>query len=86
MNSVGPAVQDACLALKEKLRMVTATRDLAFITVKKKEITLANVYLTLAGSDSQQYSLYSFSVHFAEVRVHESPGDLLKKSDWEGYS
>jgi xanthine dehydrogenase YagR molybdenum-binding subunit len=103
VNTVGQAVQDACYALKDKLRELAATSNPAFASAKKEDLTLANGYLTLSGNtaraaysdllkqpnaafvnveskptgnDGQQYSMYSFSVHFAEVRVHVLTGEV----------
>ncbi|MGI4737203.1 MAG: xanthine dehydrogenase family protein molybdopterin-binding subunit, partial [Janthinobacterium lividum] len=103
VNSVGPAVQEACLALKDKLRELAAAGNATFASAKKEDVTLTDGYLTLAsnaasriaykdllrqagtasvtveskpGSEGQQYSMYSFSVHFAEVRVHELTGEV----------
>lgn len=103
VNSVGPAVQDACLALKDKLRELAGASQPAFASAKKEDVQLGDGYLTLAsaaatrvpyndllkqagatsvtveakpGNEGQQYSMYSFSVHFAEVRVHELTGEV----------
>jgi xanthine dehydrogenase YagR molybdenum-binding subunit len=103
VNSVGPAVQEACLALKDKLRELAGAGQPAFAAAKKDDVQLADGYLTLAsapatrvaykdllkqagtaavtveakpGNEGQQYSMYSFSVHFAEVRVHELTGEV----------
>ncbi|GAA4494560.1 xanthine dehydrogenase family protein molybdopterin-binding subunit [Hymenobacter ginsengisoli] len=103
VNSVGPAVQEACLALKDKLRELAGASQPAFASARKEDVTLADGYLTLTGNattrvaykdllkqagaasvvveakpgnDGQQYSMYSFSVHFAEVRVHELTGEV----------
>jgi xanthine dehydrogenase YagR molybdenum-binding subunit len=103
VNSVGPAVQDACMALKDKLRELAGASQPAFAAAKKEDVQLADGYLTLAsaatihlaykdllkqagatsvtveakpGNEGQQYSMYSFSVHFAEVRVHELTGEV----------
>ncbi|MGI4739629.1 MAG: xanthine dehydrogenase family protein molybdopterin-binding subunit [Janthinobacterium lividum] len=102
VNTVGQAVQDACIALKDKLRELAAAGNPAFGSAKKEDVALANGHLTLASgarvayadllkqpgaasvnveskptsNDGQQYSMYSFSVHFAEVRVHELTGEV----------
>ncbi|GAA4055129.1 xanthine dehydrogenase family protein molybdopterin-binding subunit [Hymenobacter glaciei] len=103
VNTVGPAVQDACLALKDKLRELAAASNGAFAAARKEDVAFADGYLTLngnptaranyadlvkqaggtavtveskAGSDGQKYSMYSFSVHFAEVRVHPLTGEV----------
>jgi xanthine dehydrogenase YagR molybdenum-binding subunit len=103
VNSVGPATQQACLALKDKLRQLAATSNAAFASAKKEDVVLTDGNLTLAGNaavrvpyadllkqaggtavaveakpggESQKYSMYSFSVHFAEVRVHALTGEV----------
>jgi xanthine dehydrogenase YagR molybdenum-binding subunit len=104
VNTVGQAVQDACVALKDKLRELAAAGTPAFASAKKEDVALANGYLTLGsnaaarvsladllkqpgaalvnveskptGNDGQTYSMYSFSVHFAEVAVHSLTGEV----------
>jgi xanthine dehydrogenase YagR molybdenum-binding subunit len=103
VNSVGPAVQDVCMALKDKLRELAGASQPAFASAKKEDVRLADGYLSLGsaaatrvsykdllkqagaasvtveakpGNEGQQYSMYSFSVHFAEVRVHELTGEV----------
>lgn len=103
VNTVGPAVQEACIALKDKLRELAAASSPAFAAAKQEDVALANGYLTLGsnaaarapyadllragaalvnveakptGNDGQAYSMYSFSVHFAEVRVHALTGEV----------
>jgi xanthine dehydrogenase YagR molybdenum-binding subunit len=102
VNSVGPATQEACLALKDKLRTLAAPGNPAFATASKDDVRLTDGHLTLAGNNArvpfadllkqaggtavaveskpgnegQQYSMYSFSVHFAEVRVHVLTGEV----------
>ncbi|GGG48991.1 xanthine dehydrogenase family protein molybdopterin-binding subunit [Hymenobacter glacieicola] len=116
VNSVGPATQEACLALKDKLRTLAGA---AFSTAKAEDITFEggqtvmrndangklplqiglrnnpsvkvsysdilrqngqqNVSATVEakpGGEGQKYSMYSFSVHFAEVRVHQLTGEV----------
>jgi xanthine dehydrogenase YagR molybdenum-binding subunit len=103
VNSVGPAVQQACLALKDKLRELAGAQNPAFASAKKEDVALGDKHLSLSsstaarvpyadllkqagaatvtveakpGNEGQQYSMYSFSVHFAEVRVHELTGEV----------
>ncbi|QIX59913.1 xanthine dehydrogenase family protein molybdopterin-binding subunit [Hymenobacter sp. BT18] len=103
VNSVGPATQEACLALKDKLRGLAGASNAAFASAKKEDVTLTDGYLALSsnpatrvayadlikqggdkavmvearpGPEGQQYSMYSFSVHFVEVRVHELTGEV----------
>jgi xanthine dehydrogenase YagR molybdenum-binding subunit len=103
VNSVGPATQQACLALKDKLRQLAGAGNPAFAAAKKEDVSLADGHLTLAGNAGarvsyadllkqaggtavaveakpddagQKYSMYSFSVHFAEVAVHVLTGEV----------
>lgn len=104
VNTVGQAVQDACLALQVRLRELGAASNTAFAAAKSEDVLLADGYLTLrnapatrvayadllrqpgaatvtveskpTGDDNKKYSMYSFSVHFAEVRVHELTGEV----------
>jgi xanthine dehydrogenase YagR molybdenum-binding subunit len=104
VNTVGQAVQDACLALKDKLRELAGASQPAFAAAKKEDVVLADGYLTLSsagasrakyadllkqpnaayvnveskptGNDGQTYSMYSFSVHFAQVAVHVLTGEV----------
>jgi xanthine dehydrogenase YagR molybdenum-binding subunit len=104
VNTVGQAVQDVCLALKDKLRELAAAGNPAFASAKKEDVTLGDGYLSLSsntsarvkyadllkqqgvgavtveskpnGDDQQKYSMYSFSVHFAEVRVNPLTGEV----------
>jgi xanthine dehydrogenase YagR molybdenum-binding subunit len=104
VNTVGPAVQEACLALKEKLRTLAGAGNAAFSSARKEDIAFADGYLTLTGNaaarvnyadllrqadggmvtaeskpqgeDNKKFSMYSFSVHFAEVRVNPLTGEV----------
>ena len=104
VNTVGAAVQDACLALKDKLRELAGAHNAAFAAARQEDVSLADGYLALRGNaaarvayadllrqpgpaivtveskpngdDGQKYSMYSFSVHFAEVRVHVLTGEV----------
>ncbi|UOQ98363.1 xanthine dehydrogenase family protein molybdopterin-binding subunit [Hymenobacter sp. 5317J-9] len=104
VNTVGPAVQEACLALKEKLRTMAGASNAAFASARKEDVVFADKYLTLSGNNTarasyadllkqtdggfvtveskpngengQKYSMYSYSVHFAEVRVNPLTGEV----------
>jgi xanthine dehydrogenase YagR molybdenum-binding subunit len=104
VNTVGAAVQDACLALKDKLRQLAAAGNGSFAAARKEDVVFGDGYLTLngnptarasyrdllqqpdaalveveskaSGDDQKKYSMYSFSVHFAEVRVHPLTGEV----------
>ncbi|OON67049.1 xanthine dehydrogenase family protein molybdopterin-binding subunit [Hymenobacter sp. CRA2] len=103
VNTVGSAVNDACLALKKKLQELGGT---SFANVQPEQLTLTGGQLGLKanggprmsfadlrkanngqdievtieskpdGSTRQNYSMYSFSVHFAEVKVHTMTGEV----------
>ncbi|RAK69535.1 xanthine dehydrogenase family protein molybdopterin-binding subunit [Hymenobacter edaphi] len=103
VNTVGSAVNDACLALKKKLQELGGA---SFANVQPEQLTLADGQLGLkanggprlsfadlrkanngqdvevtveskpSGDARQNYSMYSFSVHFAEVRVHTMTGEV----------
>ena len=103
VNTVGAAVQEVCLALKEKLLALAATGNSAFAGAKKEDVAFADGHLTLHsnpaarasyadlltqadrglvtveakpnGDNQKKYSMYSFSVHFAEVRVNPLTGE-----------
>jgi len=104
VNTVGAAVQEACQALKEKLRKAAGNTNTAFAAAGNDDLLFTNSYLTLKGNqtarvpyadllkqpdagfvvveskpngeDQKKYSMYSFSVHFAEVRVHHLTGEV----------
>ena len=81
VSSVGSAVHDACLALKQKLYALSgkpadSTDAIDYVAVMKQN-NLPSLELTQeskGGPDAQKYSMYSFSAHFAEVRVHPLTG------------
>ncbi|WP_046245382.1 xanthine dehydrogenase family protein molybdopterin-binding subunit [Hymenobacter terrenus] len=103
VNSVGAAVQEACLALRDKLRQLAAASNSAFAVAQKEDVVLADGYLALTGNpaaranyadlvrqpddalvtveskpseEQKKYSMYSFSVHFAKVRVQPLTGEV----------
>jgi xanthine dehydrogenase YagR molybdenum-binding subunit len=110
VNSVGPAVQAACNALKQQLIAMAAIKsesDSAFATAKPEDLTIEKGQLLLAGKPSKisladllkqnnagkieateeakpddnrsKYSMYAFSMHFAEVHVHPFTGQVRVK-------
>ncbi|TLU92361.1 xanthine dehydrogenase family protein molybdopterin-binding subunit [Dyadobacter sediminis] len=111
VNSVGPAVQAACNALKEQLKTMIASKggsNAAFASAKKEDIVFVNGQVQIAGNDSakvdirtlfkqnniqkmettqesrpdenrNKYSMYAFSMHFAEVHVHPLTGQVCVK-------
>jgi len=106
VNSVGAAVQEACLALKQKLQQLSGP---AFSAAKPEDIQISNGQISLInnasakiayadilkqnngqeievtaeakpGPEREKYSMYSFSVHFAEVHVHPVTGQVRVKN------
>jgi xanthine dehydrogenase YagR molybdenum-binding subunit len=92
VSSVGSAVFDTCTALKALLseaglafengtvqpvvgktatmQQVLATQNKTFFEVTKS---------SKGGAEQDKYSMYSFSIHFAEVRVHPHTGVVRVK-------
>ncbi|MFA6085038.1 xanthine dehydrogenase family protein molybdopterin-binding subunit [Mucilaginibacter sp.] len=81
VSSVGSAVHDACLALKQKLYSLSgkpenSTDAIDYANVLK-QLNLPFVELTKesqGGEDAKKYSMYSFSAHFVQVYVHPLTG------------
>lgn len=63
VSSVGSAVHDACVALKEKMKELPG---------QEIEIT----HESKPDPSTQKYSSYSFSAHFAKVAVHPLTGQV----------
>jgi xanthine dehydrogenase YagR molybdenum-binding subunit len=86
MSSVGSAVYDACLALKQKLNTLaglapdsTAPIDYPNI-LKQHDLPLLELTLeSQSGEEAKKYSMYSFSAHFARVHVHPLTGVVKVK-------
>jgi xanthine dehydrogenase YagR molybdenum-binding subunit len=78
-STVGGAVHDACMALKEKFQQLvgnggTDKPDYAQI-LKDKGLQQLDVNITSSGSsDMRNFSSYSYSVHFVQVKVHPKTG------------
>ncbi len=86
VSSVGSAVHDVCIALKNKLSLLegkpqNSTEAIDYVAVLKKN-NLPYVELTQESKGSeiaQKYSMYSFSSHFAQVYVHPLTGMIKVK-------
>ncbi|HEY4206683.1 MAG TPA: molybdopterin cofactor-binding domain-containing protein, partial [Puia sp.] len=86
VSSVGSAVHDACLAFKQKLYALAgmpenSTEAIDYAAVLKQH-SLPFFELTEESQSSQQarnYSMYSFSAHFAKVHVHPLTGVVKVK-------
>ncbi|MBW8683819.1 xanthine dehydrogenase family protein molybdopterin-binding subunit [Chitinophaga rhizophila] len=92
VSSVGSAVYDACMALKGVLADAGLTfEDGAVKPAAGKSAGLPQVLAasnkqffeitksSKGGPEQQKYSMYSFSIHFAEVRVHPLTGVVRVK-------
>jgi len=86
VSSVGSAVHDVCVALKQKLYALSgqpadSTADIDYARVLKAhglpELELSQE--SKPGEVAQKYSSYSFSAHFAKVAVHPLTGQVRVK-------
>jgi xanthine dehydrogenase YagR molybdenum-binding subunit len=83
VSSVGSAVHDVCVALKQKLYALNgqpadSTGDIDYARILKDH-NLPELELTQESrpaASAQQYSSYSFSAHFAMVAVHPLTGQV----------
>jgi xanthine dehydrogenase YagR molybdenum-binding subunit len=83
VSSVGSAVHDVCVALKQKLYELAglpadSDREIDYGRVLKDH-NLPELELTQeskSGEAAQKYSSYSFSAHFAKVAVHPLTGQV----------
>ncbi|MCJ8208262.1 xanthine dehydrogenase family protein molybdopterin-binding subunit [Mucilaginibacter sp. RS28] len=77
--TVGSAVHDACLALKEKFQQLIgnggADQPDYVKVLKDKGLPQLDVTITSSpSSEARKYSSYSYSVHFVQVKVHPATG------------
>ncbi|WP_316800394.1 xanthine dehydrogenase family protein molybdopterin-binding subunit [Pedobacter frigidisoli] len=80
LSTVGSAVNDACVALKSTISELAANSNMDatanFVEVLKKN-NLPSIEVTKqsqAGKERDEYSMYSFSIHFVKVKVHSLTG------------
>ncbi len=83
VSSVGSAVHDACVALKQKLNTLaglppdsTSLIDYTGILTPHNLPMLELTQESHAGDNAKNYSMYSFSAHFAQVAVHPMTGQV----------
>lgn len=67
--SVGSAVKEVCIMLKQKLQELKAAGQ------PQPEV-LEVMAESKPGDEQKKYSMYSFSVHFAKVHVHPATGEV----------
>jgi xanthine dehydrogenase YagR molybdenum-binding subunit len=85
-SSVGSAVHDVCIALRQKLNGLEglpadSMNDIEYSNILTKH-SLPFLELTQsseASEDAKKYSMYSFSAHFAQVYVHPLTGVVKVK-------
>jgi xanthine dehydrogenase YagR molybdenum-binding subunit len=76
-STVGSAVHDACVELKEKFKAIAGNTDASNYTQILKQQNLDKLEVTTAskgGAEQGKYSMYSWSVHFMKVLVHPTTG------------
>ncbi|HXB92826.1 MAG TPA: xanthine dehydrogenase family protein molybdopterin-binding subunit, partial [Puia sp.] len=86
VSSVGSAVHDVCVALKKKLYAILglpedSTGEIDYVSVLR-ENNLPFLEMTQesqSGEEAKNYSMYSFSAHFAKVYVHPLTGVVRVK-------
>jgi len=81
VSSVGSAVHDACVALKQKIYTLlgkpqdsTDSIDYAGILQQLNLQVLEITQESQSNEEAKKYSMYSFSAHFAQVYVHPLTG------------
>jgi xanthine dehydrogenase YagR molybdenum-binding subunit len=86
VSSVGSAVHDACVALRQKLNALaglpadsTAAIDYSTILQQFNLPMLELTQESQAQENAKKYSMYSFSAHFAQVYVHPLTGQVKVK-------
>lgn len=80
LSTVGTAVNDVCVSLKSTIAELAANANMDatanFVDVLKKN-NLPMIEVTKQSQANQQgkeYSMYSFSIHFVQVKVHNLTG------------
>lgn len=80
LSTVGSAVNDVCVALKSTIAELAANSNMDatsnFVDVLKKN-NLPQIEITKesqGGKERDHYSMYSFSIHFVQVKVNKLTG------------
>ncbi|RYZ53629.1 MAG: xanthine dehydrogenase family protein molybdopterin-binding subunit, partial [Sphingobacteriales bacterium] len=78
-STVGAAVHDTCIALKEKIATLAGNDSAGSLPyadlLKKNNLPFLEITKESKGQN-QPYSMYSFSVHFVKLRVHQPTGRI----------
>lgn len=80
LSTVGTAVNDVCIALKATIAELAANSNMDatsnFVDVLQKN-NLPAIEMTkqsTANTEGKNYAMYSFSIHFVQVKVHQLTG------------
>jgi xanthine dehydrogenase YagR molybdenum-binding subunit len=80
LSTIGSAVNDVCVSLKATIAELAANANMDatsnFVDVLKKN-NLPSIEVTKesqGGKERDNYSMYSFSIHFVQVKVHSLTG------------
>ncbi|MCZ4243824.1 xanthine dehydrogenase family protein molybdopterin-binding subunit [Pedobacter punctiformis] len=80
LSTIGSAVNDVCLSLKSTIAELAANSNMDatsnFVDVLRKN-NLPSIEVTKesqAGKERDNYSMYSFSIHFVQVKVNNLTG------------
>lgn len=80
LSTVGTAVNDVCLALKSTIAELAvnagmdATSNFVDVLKKNKLPSIETTKQSQANQQGKEYSMYSFSIHFVQVKVHQLTG------------
>lgn len=86
VSSVGSAVHDVCIALKQKLNVLSGKAedsndiiDYANILQQHQLPAMEITQESTSSEEAKKFSMYSFSAHFAQVYVHPLTGAVKIK-------
>ncbi len=80
LSTVGSAVNDLCVALKKQITELAAKVNMeanAHFTEVLQKNNLPSIEITQqsqANPEAKNYAIYSFSIHFVQVKVHQLTG------------
>ncbi|KQS34545.1 xanthine dehydrogenase family protein molybdopterin-binding subunit [Pedobacter sp. Leaf194] len=80
LSTVGSAVNDVCVSLKSTIAELAANSNMDatsnFVDVLKKNSlpSIEVIRQSQAGKEREDYSMYSFSIHFVKVKVNSLTG------------
>ncbi len=80
LSTVGSAVNDVCVALKNEIALLATGKGMPVdsnfteVLAKNNLPALEMTRQSQQGNEAKNYSLYSFSIHFVQVKVHVLTG------------